>query len=123
MVAATRLLRGEGHGADRHGGAGPLLVDMAGADSAVRARVLVAGRVQGVAYRAFARDVACRAGLRGGVRNLDDGRVEVEVEGERRAVEGFLDALRAGPPLASVDRLDVQWQAATGAQTDFRVWY
>ncbi len=96
---------------------------MAGADSAVRARVLVAGRVQGVAYRAFAREVASRAGLRGGVRNLDDGRVEVEVEGERAAVEAILEALRTGPPLARVDRLDVQWHAATGADSDFRIWY
>ncbi len=85
--------------------------------------MLVAGRVQGVAYRAFAREVASRAGLRGGVRNLDDGRVEVEVEGERAAVEAILDALRAGPPLARVDRLDVQWHAATGAHSDFRIWY
>lgn len=83
----------------------------------------VAGRVQGVAYRAFARDAASRAGLRGGVRNLDDGRVEVEVEGERAAVEAFLDALRSGPPFARVERLDVQWHAPTGAHPDFRIWY
>ncbi len=85
--------------------------------------MLVVGRVQGVAYRAFAQEMASRAGLRGGVRNLDDGRVEVEVEGERSAVEAFLDALRTGPALARVDRLDVQWQGATGAHPDFRIWY
>lgn len=84
---------------------------------------MVAGRVQGVAYRAFAREVASRAGLRGGVRNLDDGRVEVEVEGQRAAVEAMLEALRTGPPLARVDRIDVQWHAATGADSDFRIWY
>lgn len=85
--------------------------------------MVVTGRVQGVAYRAFAREMAVRAGLRGGVRNLDDGRVEVEVEGDRATVESFLDRLRTGPALARVDRLDVQWDAATGAHPDFRIWY
>ncbi len=49
----------------------------------VRARILVAGRVQGVGFRAFAARTATRLDLVGGVRNLDDGRVELEVEGRR----------------------------------------
>ncbi|MEE9203709.1 MAG: acylphosphatase, partial [Nitrospirales bacterium] len=51
-------------------------------DTRARARILVSGRVQGVAYRSFAQEEAWRRGLSGGVRNLADGRVEVDAEGE-----------------------------------------
>lgn len=92
-------------------------------DSDVRARIWVSGRVQGVAYRAFAQHEAHRRALCGGVRNLDDGRVQVEVEGEKGAVEDFIRALRIGPPAASVLNLQVQWESPTGRHADFRIWY
>lgn len=93
------------------------------AEPSVRARVWVTGRVQGVAYRDFARQAAGRMGLSGWVRNLDDGRVEVDVEGERRAVDAFVDLLRTGPPMARVDALRVEWETPTGRQADFRISY
>lgn len=92
------------------------------ADPHVRARIFVNGRVQGVAYRAFTQHEASRRGLRGGVRNLDDGRVEVEVEGPKGAVEVFMEVLRTGPPMARVDELDIRWEAPTGQHVDFRIW-
>ena len=91
--------------------------------SLIRARIWVSGRVQGVAYRAFTQDAASRMKLSGGVRNLDDGRVEVEVEGERRAVEAFVELLRTGPPMARVDDLQVRWDMPTGQYKDFRILY
>ena len=66
----------------------------------VRARIVISGRVQGVGYRAFGEEAAQRCGVRGGVRNLRDGRVEVEAEGERGAVDDLLVCLRKGPPRA-----------------------
>lgn len=92
-------------------------------DSPIRAWILVSGRVQGVAYRAFTQDAASRMKLYGGVRNLDDGRVEVDVEGERRMVEAFVELLRTGPPMARVEDLQVRWDAPTGQHKDFRIWY
>lgn len=91
--------------------------------SLIRARILVSGRVQGVAYRAFTQDAASRMKLSGGVRNLDDGRVEVDVEGERRAVEAFVELLKTGPPMAQVDDLQVRWDTPTGQYKDFRIRY
>jgi len=91
--------------------------------SVTRAHILVTGRVQGVGYRAFVQRAGTRAGLRGGVRNLDDGRVEVEVEGDRGIIEGFLLTLKAGPALARVDDLQIQWRSPTGQDADFRIWY
>jgi acylphosphatase len=88
-----------------------------------RARIWVSGVVQGVSYRAFAQRAASGQGLRGGVRNLDDGRVAVEVEGERQAIESLIAALRSGPPMAQVQDVQVQWEPATGQYADFRIWY
>ncbi|MEE2964585.1 MAG: acylphosphatase [Acidobacteriota bacterium] len=66
---------------------------------------LIAGRVQGVGFRFFAREAAVREGLRGFVRNLEDGRVEVQAEGDQAALERFERALHQGPPGAEI--LDV----------------
>jgi len=89
----------------------------------VRARIWVSGQVQGVGYRAFAHDVACDRGLSGGVRNLRDGRVEVEVEGEKQAVETFIELLRVGPRMSRVDGIELCWESPTGQQSGFRIWY
>jgi acylphosphatase len=89
----------------------------------VRARIWVSGVVQGVSFRAFTQRAASGQGLRGGVRNLDDGRVAVDVEGERPAIERLIAALRSGPPMAQVQDVQVQWEPATGQYADFRIWY
>lgn len=65
-------------------------------------RCLVAGRVQGVFYRASARNEAQRLGLTGYARNLMDGRVEVVACGGKEAVELLQEWLRQGPPDALV---------------------
>lgn len=79
--------------------------------------------MQGVGYRAFAQAAALRLGLHGGVRNLEDGRVEVEAEGPRPVLEQFLDQLRAGPPAARVDGLELRWEPAAGRLVGFRIRY
>ena len=88
-----------------------------------RARVLVSGQVQGVAYRAFAHAAAVKLGVRGGVRNLADGNVEAEVEGNAQAVQEFLACLKIGPPRAKVEGLKVLWESPTGLAADFQIWY
>jgi acylphosphatase len=76
---------------------------------AVRATVLVNGRVQGVGYRAFARRRALDCGLAGHAENLHDGRVEVVVEGSEVEIAHFLIHLRQGPAHADVVGIDVVW--------------
>ncbi len=87
----------------------------------VRARILVSGLVQGVAYRAYAVDEARRLRLAGWVRNLPDGRVEAEAEGERAAVEALAAWCRRGPPAAEVSAVDLEWIAATGEPGPFAI--
>ena len=65
-------------------------------------RCLVAGRVQGVFYRASTRNEAQRLGLTGYAKNLLDGRVEVVACGEKEAVESLRDWLSKGPADAQV---------------------
>ncbi|GAA1735622.1 acylphosphatase [Isoptericola hypogeus] len=74
----------------------------------VRVRAVVTGRVQGVGFRWAAARAAAARGVTGLVRNLPDGRVEAEVEGERADVDAMLNFLRTGPPGAQVAGVDVE---------------
>lgn len=67
---------------------------------AVLARV--AGRVQGVGFRAWAKDEAVVRGLAGWVRNEPDGSVKALIVGSEDAVTAMLEALKKGPPGAAV---------------------
>jgi acylphosphatase len=87
----------------------------------VRVRIRVIGRVQGVAFRASTVDEAERLGLAGFVRNLRDGSVEVEAEGERKLVESLMHWCRRGPPAARVDSVESEWLAASGDPGPFRI--
>ena len=67
------------------------------------AKFLVAGKVQGVFFRASTRSEALALGICGRADNLPDGRVEVLAWGEAEALDAFEAWLRRGPPLARVD--------------------
>ena len=79
---------------------------------AVRARV--SGVVQGVYFRQSTRDEATRLGVRGWVRNLADGRVELHAEGPAVAVDALLAWAHRGPSSARVDAVDVEDVASEG---------
>ncbi len=72
--------------------------------------ITVRGIVQGVGFRPFVYQAAQRGRLSGWVRN-EAGTVRIEVQGERVALEAFLDALRqAPPPQARIDAIEVEEQ-------------
>jgi acylphosphatase len=79
--------------------------------------------VQGVGYRAFTLRAACDRRLVGGVRNCEDGRVELEAEGPRDKIMSLIEQLKLGPPASRVTDVRVEWVRATGRDTDFAVWY
>lgn len=75
---------------------------------AARRAYRLAGRVQGVGFRAFIRREAQRLGLAGWARNAPDGSVEVEAAGSPDELAAFEDRLRQGPPAARVEGLDTR---------------
>ena len=80
-------------------------------------RFLVAGRVQGVRFRASTRERAQALGLSGRATTLPDGRVEVVAAGPDAAVEALAAWLAQGPPGARVDavqRMDADERPPAG---------
>ena len=55
------------------------------------------------------------------MRNLPDGTVELAAEGSRPALEALLRHVRAGPPRARVDAVDVEWQSARAGGGGFEI--
>jgi acylphosphatase len=88
-----------------------------------RAHVFIEGRVQGVFYRAFTRDIAHTLGLRGWVKNLYDGRVEALFEGKRALIEEAIKECSMGPPGARVTHVEVKWEEFTGDLKGFAIKY
>ena len=70
-------------------------------------QIYISGRVQGVFFRDSTRQVATELNLTGGVRNLRDGRVEVQAAGEEAAVQSLIKWLKIGPKYAKVSTIEV----------------
>lgn len=86
-----------------------------------RAHLLVQGRVQGVGFRAFVQSQAVRRALTGWVKNLPDGRVESEVEGEETLVNEFIQTVRRGPSLSHVQNVDLEWINPHARESSFEI--
>ncbi len=84
------------------------------------ARFLVSGRVQGVFYRASAREQAHELGLAGHARNLPDGRVEVLACGDLAALDALERWLWDGPVAATVESVTRE-PAESPGNTDFLI--
>jgi acylphosphatase len=84
-------------------------------------RCIVAGRVQGVYYRAATVERATDLGLAGWVKNLPDGRVEAVASGPFEALTEFAAWLWQGPPAARVTSVQVEeWTEAIPDLFDVR---
>jgi acylphosphatase len=71
----------------------------------IAARFLVSGKVQGVWFRASAREQAIALHLQGFARNLADGSVEVVAIGDETSVDALQAWLWRGPPMADVSEV------------------
>ncbi len=72
--------------------------------------LIISGKVQGVFYRASCQETAIQYGLKGWVKNLPNGDVEVLVQGEKEKIESLIDWCKKGPPHAKVNNVKVEWQ-------------
>jgi len=88
-----------------------------------RVYILADGRVQGIFFRATARDIARSLGVNGWVKNKRDGKVELIAEGEENAVDKMIEWCRQGPPGASVTTVEVEPQPFEREFNDFSIRY
>ena len=70
--------------------------------------LLIEGKVQGVFYRASAKEKAEKLHIDGWVKNTSEGAVEITCQGEEKSLQEFLAWCRKGPSQAKVETVQVQ---------------
>jgi len=85
------------------------------------ARFVVQGTVQGIFFRQFVKEHADELKLRGFVRNLDDGTVEVVVEGEAESLGRLNGFLKKGPAHAQIRNVVVEERKWSGDFVEFKI--
>ena len=73
------------------------------------AHIIIYGKVQGVSFRASTQTKASELNIKGWVRNLPNGIVEVHAEGNCENLDKFIKWCRKGPPFAQVSKCDLDW--------------
>lgn len=84
-------------------------------------RIVVSGTVQGVFFRAKTKDHANRLGIKGTVRNLKSGQVEICVVGTQEEANLLLNAMKDEPPPIEITHFDMTDSPAKHSWSDFRV--
>jgi len=87
-----------------------------------RRRVFITGKVQGVAFLLWVRNVANSLALSGSVRPLEDGRCEAVVQGDRQLVKQFVVACKRGPTEASIAAIEHFVEPVDAKETTFVVY-
>ena len=84
---------------------------------------MVSGRVQGVGFRYFVIRKASDCALKGWVKNLPNGKVEIEAEGDETDLDTFIDYLKLGNGYSRTDSLNQSEVASLANYPDFNVRY
>ena len=85
--------------------------------------VFVTGRVQGVFLRQATKVIAIKNNVTGWVRNLDDGRVEILIEGDDKCVDAVTEWCNCGPANSRVDNIEANDEEHSGKFESFEVRY
>ncbi len=70
---------------------------------------VVTGKVQGVFFRAWVFDQAQSLGVKGWVRNLRDGKIEILGQGDETSLTVLAERLPGGSPLSRVQEVETNW--------------
>lgn len=70
-------------------------------------RLYIIGNVQGIFFRSFLKENAERYDVKGFTRNLEDGRVEVFLEGNAENVNKLMELCKKGPRHAQIKKVEV----------------
>ena len=77
-------------------------------------RLYIHGTVQGVFFRQFIKDNAEKQNVSGFVRNLEDGRVEVFIEGDNNNVDKMIELCRQGPKHSQINKVEIKEEKFQG---------
>ncbi len=83
--------------------------------------VFFSGRVQGVFFRKTVWAKARNLGIKGWVKNLEDGRVEALFEGEKELITKLIENVGKGNPFIKVDDVELEWRGFEGRFDDFKI--
>lgn len=83
-------------------------------------RLVIKGKVQGVFYRASAKETADLLGITGWIKNLPDKNVEITATAHSDALQRFIDWCKQGPPRAVVEEVMVE-ELSIEKFTGFRI--
>lgn len=86
-----------------------------------RVHIYVEGRVQGVFFRHYTMKTASEHSIKGWVKNLVDGRVEMVCEGLEADIERMIEWCRQGPPGAHVVKIGTAWEEYRGEFESFEI--
>ncbi len=86
------------------------------------AKIIVNGLVQGVGYRYFCYKKSLQYGITGYAKNLFDGNVELEAEGDKNMITEFVKDLKTGPTNAYVKSVNVEMIPYENKYSDFKIY-
>lgn len=86
-----------------------------------RVHIIISGYVQGVCFRYFTKIKARNLRLKGFVRNVPNGDVEVIAEGNEKELDELIEFCRKGPALSCVANLKIEYEEFKGEFNDFTV--
>jgi len=86
-----------------------------------RVHIIISGYVQGVCFRYFTKIKARKLGVKGFVRNVPNGDVEVIAEGNEKEINELINFCRKGPLLSCVANLKFEYEKFKGEFDDFTV--
>lgn len=84
-------------------------------------KIEIEGSVQGVFFRQFTKENADKLNLKGFVRNLENGNVEVFVEGDKEKLAEFIELIKKGPKYSIIRDVKIEEKKWTGEFKDFKI--
>lgn len=86
-----------------------------------QAHLIVSGLVQGVYYRATCKEIAIELDLKGWVRNMPTGEVEILIQGEKEKIEKLIEWCKKGSFHAKVSNVKIKWQDINENMYNFKI--
>lgn len=88
-----------------------------------RKKILIYGHVQGIFFRAYIKKLAQELNLKGIVRNLPDGKVEIITEGEKENIKKLIELCKEGPKTAQVKKITIIEEKPKNEFKNFEIIY